>query len=169
MAIRPARPEDAADLARVLVEARRSAYRGFVPVAILDEMEVPQRKVRWRLELQQKSAETIVMELEGRIHGFVTVWRCPDEDVSAEEDVGGIRRLYVAPGQWRGGIGASLSRHGEHVLHERGYRRALLWVLAANEPARRFYEAMGYRLDGTSRMHGGGIPLEVLRYAKDLG
>jgi hypothetical protein len=62
-----------------------------------------------------------------------------------------------------------LCRYGEHILRARGYRSATLWVFAGNEQGRRFYEAMGYRADGATKILTPGAPLEAVRYRRELG
>ena len=50
-------------------------------------------------------------------------------------------------------------------LRRDGAREALLWVLARNERARRFYEIGGWRPDGARRMEiFGDSALEEVRY-----
>lgn len=44
----------------------------------------------------------------------------------------------------------------------------VLWVLEVNQDARRFYEAMGFRLDGMFKMVELGKPLKAVRYAKAM-
>jgi RimJ/RimL family protein N-acetyltransferase len=54
------------------------------------------------------------------------------------------------------------------ALSEAGYRRAVLWVLAGNARARRFYERAGFAADGAENVLTGlGGVLEV-RYARPL-
>ena len=54
------------------------------------------------------------------------------------------------------------------TLTETGYPRVVLWVLADNARARRFYERAGFVPDGvTNILTGLGDVLE-LRYARDL-
>jgi ribosomal protein S18 acetylase RimI-like enzyme len=54
------------------------------------------------------------------------------------------------------------------ALEADGYQRAVLWVLAANNRARRFYERAGFTTDGESNILAGlGGVLEV-RYARPL-
>lgn len=51
----------------------------------------------------------------------------------------------------------------------RGFHEAILWVLAGNEPAERFYRARGYRRDGARRHENPwGVDAEVIRYRRSL-
>ncbi len=72
------------------------------------------------------------------------------------------------PEHWRKGIGITLCKQSESMLASRGYSVATLWVLEANDQARRFYEAMGFRVDGASKILNLGAPLKAVRYRKEL-
>jgi GNAT superfamily N-acetyltransferase len=63
--------------------------------------------------------------------------------------------LYVDPGSWGAGYGAALDAAVREDLGEHGFPDATLWVLEANERARRFYEREGWALDGGRRDHLG--------------
>ncbi|MFS8046839.1 GNAT family N-acetyltransferase [Rhizobium sp. BR 314] len=81
----------------------------------------------------------IVAELEGTIAGFVTI--LPGDDASHAE----LEDLFVAPSFWRNGIGAKLLATAEARAVVLGAARM---HVVANERARLFYEAAGYRLIG---------------------
>jgi hypothetical protein len=60
---------------------------------------------------------------------------------------------------------------------DEGYREAILWVLAGNERARRFYEAAGWTLDGAQKTEhiggagaaaGAGTTVTEVRYRRTL-
>jgi ribosomal protein S18 acetylase RimI-like enzyme len=56
---------------------------------------------------------------------------------------------------------------GLRRLAQAGRREAILWVLEANQRARRFYEAGGWRPDGSAKtleLHG--FPLVQVRYRR---
>lgn len=76
--------------------------------------------------------------------------------------------LYVAPAWWSTGAGRALMGSALSALATNGYRRAVLWVLADNARARRFYDRAGFGADGgTNILTGLGGVLE-LRYSRDL-
>ena len=59
-------------------------------------------------------------------------------------------------------------QEAERLLRSRGYRDIVLWVLEGNTMARRFYEAMGFTLDGVFKTVELGTPLKAVRYKKRL-
>jgi ribosomal protein S18 acetylase RimI-like enzyme len=67
------------------------------------------------------------------------------------------------------GIGRLLMANALEQLADIGGERAVLWVLAENERARRFYDRGGWRPDGETRVEAvGGEPTTQLRYSKPL-
>ena len=83
---------------------------------------------------------------------------------------GEIRTLYVDPDHWSGGVGSALLEAAVGHLRAHGGTPVHLWVIAANERARRFYERFGFVADGASRRQplGAGYesvpPIEHVRY-----
>lgn len=61
-----------------------------------------------------------------------------------------------------------LCREGERILRSRGHVEVVLWVFEANERARKFYEAMGFAADGSTKVLTPGAPLTAVRYRKAL-
>jgi RimJ/RimL family protein N-acetyltransferase len=57
----------------------------------------------------------------------------------------------VAPEHWRRGVGRTLLRAAIDELSAEGAGDVTLWVLEGNRVAERFYEAMGFRLDGAEQ------------------
>ena len=163
MIIRRARPSDADTLARLHVASWRAAYRGLLPDSLLDGLDPERRARRFRESLEAGLEETH-LAFEGEcLLGFVTLGACRDDDVDAAA-TGEIWGIYLDPARWRRGIGRRLCRFAEQFLRDRGYGLIKLWVLDTNLPARRFYEALGYRADGRTDLKHGVGRLRAVRY-----
>ena len=92
----------------------------------------------------------------------------PLTDAGLAGETGEVYALYVSPDWWSTGTGRSLMAAALTALSEAGYRRAVLWVLAGNARARRFYDRAGFAADGAENvLIGLGGILEV-RYARSL-
>ena len=160
--IRPARPDDAAAIATVHVESWRTAYPGMVPQRVLDGLSVERRTVFWTALLADpRDTRTWVAQRDGAIVGFAgtTVTVAPDGPGAALET---IYVLAEARGQ---GIGGRLMEAALADLTKRGFRSVTLWVLTANDRARRFYERHGWRRDGEKNLLDfDGTPVEEIRY-----
>jgi ribosomal protein S18 acetylase RimI-like enzyme len=168
MQFRRATIDDAAKIAHLLISAWRTAYRGIVPDSYLQSLSPEERTARLRQSFLEEKRDTYLAETGDELLGFVTIGPSRDPDVDAT-CVGEIRGIYLAPEYWRRGIGTYLLMHGQRILKRRGYAQATLWVLAANIRARRFYEAMGFRVDGATKELSFGVVLQAVRYRKDLG
>lgn len=83
-------------------------------------------------------------------------------------DTGEVYAIYVTPAWWSAGAGRALMAAALSTLAGQRYRHAVLWVLAGNTRARRFYERAGFAADGGSNILAGlGNALEV-RYHREL-
>ena len=83
-------------------------------------------------------------------------------------EVGELYALYVTPAWWSAGAGRALMGSVLAALEAERYRRVVLWVLADNARARRFYGRAGFAPDGgTNILTGLGGVLEV-RYSRDF-
>ena len=65
--------------------------------------------------------------------------------------VGEVLALNVDPSVWGRGVGSALMQAALVELRRQGYSSALLWAVAGNARARRFYEHQGWRCDESLR------------------
>ncbi len=172
--LRPARPGDAAAIARVHVETWRAAYAGIVPDAYLVSMTAAKQALQWNHTIRRAAAPEAVLAAEspelpgGRIVGFGSCGSARGQSASGPGS-GEIFSLYVAP-DWQGqGIGRLLLEALFARLHGGGLNQALVWVLSGN-PARFFYEALGGRRVAERKERFAGVDLAEAGYAwPDLG
>jgi ribosomal protein S18 acetylase RimI-like enzyme len=81
---------------------------------------------------------------------------------------GELYALYVTPAWWSAGAGRALMGAVLAALEAERYRHVVLWVLADNARARRFYDRAGFAPDGgINILTGLGGVLEV-RYSRAL-
>jgi len=156
---------DAPHIAAISVRGWQWAYRGQMPDAILDSLSVEQRTAGWHRVLDSRSAlaRTWLVERAGRVLGFAHTG--PSRDADATADVGEVYAIYVEPAEVGAGLGRALFAHAMKELERQGYQAATLWVLAGNQRARRFYEAAGWRPDGSARVEPqDGFELHEVRY-----
>ena len=164
MIIRPALVQDSRGIALVHVSSWQHAYRGIVPQAYLDQLSVANRESRWVEFFERGSSETLVADVAGHIVGFISYGNLREEHTL--QDVGEIYAIYVASSHWSSGIGRSLWEAALARLRERSFAQAIVWVLAANEQAIRFYERVGFALSRGSEtpVELGGMSLPKVRY-----
>jgi GNAT superfamily N-acetyltransferase len=160
---------DAGAIAAISVRGWQWAYRGLMPDAFLDSLSVEPRTAGWRRYLAGQSAlgRTWLAERDGRALGFAHTG--PSRDADAAADVGEVYAIYVEPAEAGTGIGRALFGHAVAEMARQGCQAATLWVLAGNQRARRFYEAAGWRPDGTTRVEPReGYDLHEVRYRGEL-
>lgn len=166
---RPATDADVDAIAEVRARGWQTAYRGIVPQAVLDRMDPVADAAGWRTRDRRGHH---VAEAGGRVVGWLLVgpYRYDAGDRGSEPGpgCGEILAIYVHPDAWGRGTGRTLLAYGLGELRRQGLVPVLLWVLAANERARRFYERAGFRADGgTHDYEVGGATLPEVRYRHD--
>jgi GNAT superfamily N-acetyltransferase len=147
--VRTALPADAIAVAEVHVRSWQVAYRGLLSDAYLASLRSEDRAARYTFDRTgARDPATIVALVGGAIVGFATTGPARhDQDLR----VGELLALYVDPPVWGRGIGRRLVVEARRRLLENGFAEAILWVLAGNDRAERFYRADGWVTDGTCR------------------
>lgn len=166
MIYRLATLDDIHDLARVHVDTWRSAYASIVPDDYLASLSYANRAERWReiLLRTEGTTATWVAEDEGQVVGFASVGPIREGPVGFD---GEMYAIYVHPDYQGQGIGRHLAGLAAAWLRDQGYRSMLVLVLADNQPARRFYEALGGRYVGQGSIVIGGADLREAAYGWD--
>ena len=173
--VRVAAEADAEGIAAVHVRGWRAAYRGEVPDAYLDALDVADRARRWRDRLAVVAADprsaVLVADDHDVVVGFASVGPAEAVEPSepAEPDAGEVYAIYVEPERIGTGVGRALLAAATGELRAMGCRTGLLWVLPGNVRARRFYEAAGWRPDGAETVQRiDGLELPSIRYRSIL-
>jgi GNAT superfamily N-acetyltransferase len=112
------------------------AYRGYFPDT--PPPTVAELEAIWNHRLADPTAVAMVAWRDGQPVGSVLARQDPDFPE------GQIAGLYVLPAEWGQGAGSALHDAALAVLSEAGYHAAGLWVIAANDRARRMYERRGW-------------------------
>lgn len=126
-----------------------------------------------RIESPPAGCATFVAQEDLRIHGFIHMGPSRDDD-DKRGGTGQIFSIHVEPPRWGSGIGNRLLDHALDFLRSSGFSEATLWVVAGNDRARKFYEALGWRLDGSQRREilavegPDGDEVDVVRYRLEL-
>ena len=162
--VRAADRADAGRIAEVNIRSWRAAYKGIVPKAVLDGMEVESRRLTWLERIADLGQRTLlVAELDGRVEGYALSG--PSRDLDLPELAGEVYAIYVDPHAQRRGLGRALLTAASDELRAAGFEPLVLWVLTANAQGRGFYQACGWRPDGETRpIDFNGTPVDELRY-----
>ena len=140
--LRPMTPADADPVAALHAASWRSAYRGMLSDDYLDSGVDADRQAFWRERLQgpgtAPSFGIVAEDAAGQMIGFTYV-------LLHHDPVWGslIDNLHVHPECKGGGIGRQLLQAVATQLGPEHTQPVFLWVLDANDPAKRFYARMG--------------------------
>jgi ribosomal protein S18 acetylase RimI-like enzyme len=166
--IRPATLDDARAIAGIHVRSWRAAYRGLVPAELLASLSVERREAMWRTAVGSPDIAVLVADRDGAVVGFVEVGATHDLE-GDPSTTGEVMAIYVDPDVYGQGAGRSLMEGAVDELGRRGFVRATLWVFTANDRARRFYERVGWRPDGATKIDQyGDAHLHEVRYAREI-
>lgn len=161
--IRQATAGDAAAIAHVRIDAWRTTYRGIVPDAYLDAMDVETSTQMWTrvLTAAATTASVFVAEKDDEIVGFAAANRLkePKHGFDAE-----LSAIYLRRDHQRAGVGRRLVRATAEAQRANGANGLIVWVIAANKGARRFYESLGGALVVEQEFEWDGIPLTEAGY-----
>ncbi len=170
--LRRASAADIPALAALQLRSWHATYDRLLEPSERARLTLEGRLDAWRRRFATDPSSVWLIEAGGLVRGFVSVQAAEDRDLEGRR-VGEVASLHVAPELHSRGLGRRLLARGEAALRESGFPEAVLWVLADNEPARAFYERLGWRLDGAHvrRPMGGqaGLPMvDEVRYRRTL-
>jgi GNAT superfamily N-acetyltransferase len=143
--VRRATAGDAPAIARVRVDSWRTTYRGMIPDAYLDGMQIEASTAIWDrvLTAGPNTTSVFVAEASADVVGFAcgTMLKEPKHGFDAE-----LAAVYLRREFQRAGLGHRLV--GAIVDAQRGFGATglLTWVIAGNKSARAFYEGLGAEL-----------------------
>ena len=155
--VRPARGQDAPDLADVYAAAWREAYSGIIPAITLERMIVRRSAPWWRDTMRRRTI--LVLEVGGAVAGYATLAPAPGR---AKPGAAEIQELYLAPEYQGIGLGLRLFAAALKAIRAKGYTRVLVRALAENDRANAFYARHGGRLAAKSDETLGGKALPCL-------
>jgi ribosomal protein S18 acetylase RimI-like enzyme len=159
LAVRPARVEDAAQMARVNVRCWQETYRGLQPDAVLDDPGfLAVRERFWTAALtdeRYRRNRVAVAERDGEMIGIAMSG--PPLDAGAAW----ARQLYVLYVQAADhGTGAGPALLDAVVDPE---EPVALWVADPNPRAQAFYHKHGFVADGAAQVEGGMREIRMVR------
>ena len=177
IAIRRARPSDAAAVGAVHVATWRSTYAGILPDAYLAGLSVSRHAHAYQQAIADpRDGHALFVAVasgpeappghEGREGGVVIGFASGGRARRPGLGEGEIETLYLLDDYRECGVGRRLMRAMAAHLAVVGCRSAMLWVLEPN-PTRWFYRRLGGRLVARESICFAGIGLDQLAYAWD--
>jgi ribosomal protein S18 acetylase RimI-like enzyme len=163
--IRPAKPTDAAELARIHEETWRSTYQGIIPHLHLERM-IARRGPRWWHENVKRGYGLSVMTFNGQPQGYVSYGSAR---YAPARSSGEIFELYIAPPLQGVGFGKKLFLAARRELERRGLRGLVVWALADNRAACTFYARLGGKQVATAPETYGRVQLQKVAFTWPAG
>ncbi len=164
--IHKAVPSEAIDVARVLTETWKAAYRDIIPSDALKKYtDLGARKERIESSISSGEKKYFLALSGGQPCGVASFGPSRNAD---REGYGEIYAIYALEKYWGKGVGQRLMDFALSELSRLGYKRVFLWVLEKNSRARRFYEKCGFTFDGTARESGFKGDAAAARYERTI-
>jgi GNAT superfamily N-acetyltransferase len=165
--IRAAQLADAPGIARVHVDAWRTTYPEVMPAEFLASLTYAQREQLWQQILTEYAASNIVFvallqesAAPEQVIGFASGGPEQTGQLGCASE---LYAIYLLASYQRQGLGRQLTAAVVRELVRRGFPSMAVWVVAEN-PARRFYEALGGRYLATRTEEIGGATITEIAY-----
>ncbi|MEV6346071.1 GNAT family N-acetyltransferase [Actinoplanes sp. NPDC051851] len=161
--VRPARPGDAPEIARIQLATWRTAYQRMFPPHVLAGLDASMLAEGWTeaITAPPSARHRVLIAVEQgetaeHVVGFVAAGPADEQALAPEEppmpdDVAAVTDLLVEPRWGRRGHGSRLLAAAVDHWRDDAFRYAIAWVYDADPVMRKFYEASGWAPDGAGR------------------
>jgi GNAT superfamily N-acetyltransferase len=180
--VRPARPDDAGEIARIQLTTWRYAYRRLLPRRVLDALDEGWMERQWRtsIEAPPSPRHRVLVAVEQADQSYLVgliaagpvdeAALAPGEETSQfSADVAAITDLLVEPRWGRRGHGSRLLAAAVDLWREDSFKTALAWAFDADAATRGFLSGTGWEPDGVTRaLDVDDLLVPQLRYHTDL-
>jgi GNAT superfamily N-acetyltransferase len=162
--VRPARPGDAEDIARIQVTTWRVAYRRLLPRHVLDRLDQDWLGTRWRAAIEEPPSPShrVLVATEQAPEsppvsvGFAATGPADEAALAPDEEAlpagtAAVTDLLVEPRWGRRGHGSRLLAATVDLWCEDGFTRAVAWAYRDDVAMLKFLGSAGWAPDGASR------------------
>jgi GNAT superfamily N-acetyltransferase len=161
--VRPARPEDAAEIARIQLTTWRSAYRRMFPPHVLASLDEAYLARGWSeaIEAAPTPRHRVLIAVEqsdaaAAVVGFAAAGPADEQALAPEEpplpdDVAAITDLLIEPRWNRRGHGSRLLAATVDLWREDGFGIAVAWAYDQDKAMQKFLASAGWEPDGVGR------------------
>lgn len=162
--VRPARPDDAGEIARIQLSTWRSAYRRMLPRQVLDDLSADWMAERWHdaIESPPSARHQVLVAIEqaeqSYLVGFAAAGPADEAALAPGEqrpgtgdDVVAVTDLLVEPRWGRRGHGSRLLAACVDHWRDGGFDTAVAWAYQRDTAMIKFLTGAGWAPDGASR------------------
>lgn len=157
VSVRPARPDDVPEIARIQVTTWQIAYAATLPASVLESLTPEAAAPAWVAAVQTPPTprhRVLVAQEQHWLVGFVALGPAdeveegdPDPETTAQ-----LGPLLVEPRWGRRGHGSRLLAAAVDHAREDGMTRAVIWVPDGDAASRSFFTSAGWEPDGYARV-----------------
>jgi GNAT superfamily N-acetyltransferase len=160
--VRPARPEQAREIARIQLVTWRTAYRRMLPSSVLNSLDEGFLADRWTeaIEAPPSPRHRVLVAVEqaddARVVGFAASGPADEQALAPGEepldaDAAAVTDLLVEPRWGRRGHGSRLLAASVDLWRADGFGRAVAWAYERDPATRGFLTSAGWEPDGAAR------------------
>jgi GNAT superfamily N-acetyltransferase len=161
--VRAARPEDAAEIARIQLATWRTAYRRMFPAHVLASLDEAYLARGWSEAIESAPSERhrVLIAVEqgesaSQVVGFAAAGPADDEALAPEEpplgpEVAAVTDLLIEPRWGRRGHGSRLLAATVDRWREDGFATAVAWAYEQDHAMQKFLTSAGWEHDGAGR------------------
>lgn len=162
--VRPARPEDAGEIARIQLATWRVAYRRLLPRHVLDNLDEAWLGRRWSAAVATPPSDRhrVLVAVEQAEQSYLVGFAAsgpPDEQALAPnepaealgEGAVAVTDLLVEPRWGRRGHGSRLLAASVDLWRADGFTTAVAWAFDGDPATRAFLRSSGWEPDGATR------------------
>jgi ribosomal protein S18 acetylase RimI-like enzyme len=161
--VRRAEARDAEAITAVHDAAWRFAYDGMIPAKELNRI-VARRGPRWWDRAIRRGTAILVLELGNVVCGYATIGPNRARNLAQK---GEVYELYMKPEYQGIGLGTRLFLAARRELARFGFDSVVVWALADNDIACRFYGNAGGRKVARANERFGEVSLSKIAFAWD--
>lgn len=147
--IERAKSGDEGKLAFIQTQSWKAGFKGILRPDILERYtQLDKATAMYRRLLEQNIGNGYMLKIDGNPHCIAWWAATRDEDMPGYAELICIHSL---PGMWRNGYGSKMMDAVLRDVANAGYSKIMLWVFEENARARRFYETLGFTLNGKTK------------------
>jgi ribosomal protein S18 acetylase RimI-like enzyme len=159
--VRRAETDDAEAITAVHDASWRLAYDGLIPANELSRI-VARRGAKWWQRAIRRGTAVLVLEVGGVICGYATFGPNRARNLSQK---GEVYEIYLLPEYQGVGLGTRLFLAVRSELRSFGFETVVVWALAENDGACRFYHNAGGAKVARANERFGDTSLTKIAYA----
>jgi GNAT superfamily N-acetyltransferase len=161
--VRPARPEDAAEIARIQLATWRTAYRRMFPPHVLASLDEDFLTRGWSEAIESAPSQRhhVLVAIEqgessSEAVGFAAAGPADEQALAPEEPplpdgIAAITEFLVEPRWSRRGHGSRLLAATVDLWREDAFTGAVAWAYEQDQAMQKFLGSAGWELDGAGR------------------